>query len=658
MDIKNILQLQREINGLLRISSKPDDSLIFNIKDHQFYNETYRQLLQFSLDSLKDFLQSPEGFKSYMVPDITGIEKSKFFDKKGVYYPYTDNKIIRERLRNLKQKRNRTHKPIKVMDSRYLSAQELFTYNREYRIREYMKDKDFNEKPPEHILKIFKERVEEMGKCLTKHEHLVNKTKSNDDLLFLRTESDREKIMLSSIANKASADLMTELKKMANYVMWGVKQIKCYYNGDGTLKNPEQLNKDVDDILDKLRAAKAGDPNCVKKMMTFLPLSIFKVVKSNGELSDNLSSFEDRDQFDYYEDRLRKYYIDNAIPRDYETGNESNDEKSIINGPQTQFRLGIGYDLFRDRIGQLYSDMNGLWSTYSTDLDLFNSCGKYINYSIYINLLQMYMFMIKSNSVFPSSFSLRKEIRPDGIDRNIYNVKTQTYEFRYKDPIGKKNLFNPNMKFIGVHFIKYVNNERGGKLSVLPLFVFINKNFSNIKAIPRTDTKVTTIGFDFISSYTGDEREIITCNNKMYFVEDGEISPSMSLTYHELTNILYYGTKTYMFDNNRKELYFTMANKDDPRLQELIELLNMTQVFFVKDKVEGFSKERFKIMTKEEIIASGNKGELMGNQQLDELMGNQQLGGWKKKTKKKITKHKITKKKVDKKKNNKTKKFN
>ena len=37
-----------------------------------------------------------------------------------------------------------------------------------------MKDKDYDEKSPEHILKIFKERVEEMGKCLIKNEDLVN----------------------------------------------------------------------------------------------------------------------------------------------------------------------------------------------------------------------------------------------------------------------------------------------------------------------------------------------------------------------------------------------------------------------------------------------------------------------------------------------------
>ncbi len=649
MDIGNIRQLQREINKLLGNSHNPNDSLIFNIHDHKYYTETYRQLLQFSLDSLKDFLRSQEGFKSYMVPDITIEEKSKFSDKKGRYYPYNDNKIIRDRLRSL-PRRYTKQKPTKIMDSGYLSYSELHTYNREYTIYEYMKETYYDIKNPTAIFKIFKERVEDMVRCLTKHEHSVNVTKTSDDLLFLRIESEREKIMLSSIYNKASADLVKELREMANYVMWGVKQIKCYYNDDGTLKSLEQLNKDVDDILDKLRAAKAGDPNCVKKMMTFLPLYIFKVVKSNGISSDNLSLFEDGDQFDYDEDKLREYYIANGIPRDYETSNESDDEKSIINGPQTQFRLGIGYDLFRDRIGQLYSDINGLWSTYSTELDLFNSCSKYINYSIYVNLLQMYMFMIKSNLVFPSSFSLRKEIRPDGVNRNIYNEKTQTYEFRYKDPIGKNNLFNPNMKFIGVHFIKYVNNELGKlKLMILPLFVFINKNFSSRKAIPRTSTRVTTIGNDFISSYTGDEREIITCNNRMYFVEDGEITPSLSLTYHELANLLFYGAKAYMIGNDRKELYFTMADKDDPRLQELIKLLNMTQVFFVKDKMEGFSRGRFKLMTREEIIASGNKGELMGNQQ---------FGGWKKKTKKKITKKKITKKKVDKKKNNKTRKIN
>ncbi len=625
MDLE-IDKLQKNIHRLLRTSNKPNDALIFNIEDKKYYTETYRHLLEFTLSSLIDFLKSNKGFKSYHLPGISQYEKEKFDNKKEEYRPYTDLNTIRDKLKQLKPKRNTKKKPTSIMKTHsYLTYQELHTYNREYHIREYMKDKDYEEKNQEEIFGIFTNRIEEMEKCLQKNRELVNITKTKDDLLFLEIESARERIILSSITQKS--DLSDELKKMANYIIWGTKQIKCYYNDDGTLKNKAQLDEYVDEMLDKLRVAKEGDPNCVKKMMTFLPLYIFKVIKSNGKSSYTLSSLEDGDQFDYDEDKLREYYIGNGTLKDYNTGVASED--GIIKGPNTQFRLGIGYDLFKDQIGKLYFDINGLWSVYNTELDLFNSCGKYVNYSIYVNLLQMYMFMIKNESLFPASFSLRKEIRPNGINRNIYNEKTQSYEFRNKDPISKDNLFNENMKLIGVHFIKYINyTQKGQKLMVLPLFVFINKIFNERKAIPRTTTKVTTIGNDFISSYTGDEREVITCDQRMYFIEDGEITPAMSLTYHELTNILFYGAKTYMIGDDRKELYFTMAKKDDPGLQTLIELLNMTEVFFVKGPIEGFKRERFKIMTREEVLRN-NRGELMGHQQ---------LGG--KKTKKKINRSK------------------
>ena len=130
---------------------------------------------------------------------------------------------------------------------------------------------------------------------------------------------------------------------------------------------------------------------------------------------------------------------------------------------------------------------------------------------------------------------------------------------------------------------------------------------------------MTTIGNDFISSYTGDERQVIICDQKMYFIEDGEITPSISLTYHELTNILFYGAKTYMIGNDRKELYFTYRERPDPELENLIEKLKMTQVFFIKGPFKPNERERFEIMTFEEVIPFLDKNpqyEIMGNQKL------------------------------------------
>ncbi len=622
-NIYNIKKLQQQIHRLLKTSSIPDDSLIFNITDKTYYNNSYHKLLSFTKSSLEAFLSSDDICKSYFVPDISDEEKEHFRKKIIEYNPYKDVQDIRIKLLNLTRKPNATKKSIRVMPKSmpHLTYQELFTYNREYHIRKYMQDKDYNKKTPRDIFKIFEDRVEEMVACLSKEKGSRNKTKTEDEVNYLEIESHRESVMLSSIKTKS----MEDLQKMANYIMWGSKQTKCYYNDDGTLKDRTQLEHYVNDkILKKLRIAKENDVNCVKKMMTFLPLSIFKLIKKTGESFDDLSLFEDGDEFDYDEDKLREYYIYNGTLRDYNT--ETISEDGIIKGLNTQFRLGIGYDLFQDKIGKLYSDILGLWSVYVNDLDLFNSCGKYVNYSIYLNLLQIYIFMIRNNSVFPISFSLRKEIIQDNI-RKTYNQNSESYEFRNKDPISKKNLFNEDMKLIGVHFIKYtsfnkhIHNE---EIKVLSLFVFINKKFNDRKEMSKGAIGKTTIGNEFISSYMGDEREIITCDQRMYFIEDGEITPAMSLTYHELTNILFYGAKTYMIGNDTKELYFTMAEKDNSDLQKLIKLLNMKEVFFVKGPVEGFTKERFKIMTEDEArkTIKHNKGELMGNQNLGSMNNN------------------------------------
>ncbi len=665
--------------------SKPSE-FIFNIKPeivNGFDNDTktmYKNLLEFTRDSLRDFRNSSESFKSYSIEGLFTDEQIKFNEKKEKYISYANSPLIRYRLEKKRRKKNTPNNLKDIVPSKfkpdYLSFQELFSYNREYTIREYMKDKDFDEKKPEDILEIFKQRISEMEECHKKHENKVNVTKTKKDLLFLEIESKRETTMIESIESKSTNtyfSLKEELKKMAGHIMWGISHMELYYNEDGTLKDKATLEESAKVMIEKVKIAKEGDENCIKKMMTFLPLSIFKAIKDGNEIQlrdemtiEELSSYSLFEyEFDFIEEKLIEFYVSNGIPRNYDSGDELPIENGgIINGPHTQFRLGIGYDLFKDKLGALYSGIKELWTIYVTNLDFFNSCGKYVNYNIYVNLLEMYMSMINNHSVFPASFSLRKEIREGGINATILNERTQSYEFRYKDPISTKNLFNKDMKFLGVHFIKYIPNPNNNKTKksryqqmnltnqkvyIHPLFVFRNTKFETLKAEPRTTHEVTTIGRDFISSHTGDEREIITCDKKMYFIEDGEITPSMSLTYHELTNILFYGAKTYMIGDNRKELYFTMLNREDPKLKKLITLLNMTEVFFIKGKLEGFTRERFQIMTKEEALRAidNNQGKLMGNQKINDtnITISNQSAGYNKNKNKNIKKQLKTKKK-------------
>jgi len=622
-------ELQTKIRGFLEITNT-DEKFVFNITDQSIVEtQQYQDFITFFNRSLTNFTNSNNEnsiMGSYYASSLDESDKKDFNEKVKNYSIYADLLKIRERIAQLLRKKHSKKEPIKPQKgSDFLSFTELHTYNREYHIREFMKDKDFEEqikRKAEDILEIFEKRIEQMQTCYGDHQDQIGVTKTSDDLTYYYVEAIRERIMVDAIKEKLRSVqhlddkeknkiLIDELQKMSGYIFWGLKDFYCYYNTNSSLKTPEELKKYMQtEILPRLKIAKENDPNCVKKMMTFLPLVLFTETKQeNGETI-----------FDYDEEKIIQFFIDNSIPINYKTGEPLPIEQGgIIKGLVSQFRLGIGYDLFLDKIGGLYSDIHSFWGIYICALDLFNSCGKYVNYSIYVNLLETYMSLINERSVFPSSFSLRKEIRPNGRNASIFNQATKSYEFRYKDPINKNNLFNEKMKLLGVIFIRYLQDKEGKpskKKLILPLFVFKNTQF---KKIPRTTTDVTTIGNDFISSYTGDERQVIICDQKMYFIEDGEIIPSISLTYHELTNILFYGAKTYMIGNDRKELYFTYRERPDPELENLIEKLKMTQVFFIKGPFKPNERERFEIKTREEanIFLNVNpQYEIMGNQKL------------------------------------------
>ena len=606
---QEIKALQNNILKLLNKSSQKTEEHIFNIDSSTFFQRNNKNKTEEKLALYKSFLdffqKSLINFQSSSVDQVFGeysfgqynrkinlIDEKLFKEKVEKYRAYANVKNIRSILKSL-------NNPIVTNDIEpCLSFTELQTYNREHYFKQSMIDTYYNEKNPQHILKIFEKRIIQMENCVRENQTRVGIIKAQTELIYYSIEARRERIMVEAIKKKLETiteheqkknTLFKELQKMTTYIFWGLKDFHCYYNEDGSLKSPEQLNDYVTRMLADLRKAKKKDPNCVKKMMTFLPLNLFK--------KENMI-------YDFDEGEIRKFFLENGILRDYETGNPSSeDQNGIINGLVTQFRLGIGYDLFQDITRESYSKIPSLWNIYSIILDLFNSCGRYANYNIYLNLLQIYMFLINSKSVFPSSFSLRKEIRPGGINASILNQDTESYEFRYKDPINKNNLFNENMKLLGVIFIKYLSDDNT-TINVLPLFVFKNIKFAERKQKLRIDTTETTRGNDFISSYNGVEQEIIICDQKMFFIEDGEITPSMSLTYHELTNLLYYGAKTYMFKdgNDKTELYFTYRKRGDKELERLISDLNMIEVFFLKGKIIDSSRQRFKIMTREEII--------------------------------------------------------
>lgn len=633
---KNLIE---EISSLLALNKKES---IFNFNYNEAPDESklkFKAFLQFVLVTLKKDLDNLDTYNSYVVDDISDDDSSKFEEKADKYTVYSDISGIRSNL-------NPKSSPVG-----YLTYDELQAYNRN-NIREHMKDKDFDEKEPEFFLDVFEERIKGMKACYELHAKSGLKTPL--ELLYLQIESKRESIMLDSIKAKIREQtgmsqaqlkdfIMEELKKMSSYIIWGSKHIGCYYNIDGgTLKTREELIPSVKEIVKKIEEAKKIDENCIKKLMTFLPLSIFCLKnKETGEIAP-LSMDFDTTQFmvDYDEAELTEFYINNGIPHDYSQGTKfplSESENGIIKGPQIQYRLGVFRVLFAGKL-KVYSEIEGLFNVFGLDMDLFHNCGQHVNYNIFLNLLKLYLQTIKADSVFSSTLSLLT------VAGRSFDIDTDSYDFRYRRPAFGQELFSREMKFLGCHFIKY--QTANDQVMSFPLFVFKNEKYQDLIKLPITHADIMkfTENAVFASIYGGNACEINTIDNKGYFVEDGEISPSMSITYHELTNMLYYGAKTYIFGDDKKELYFTMLPNDNPELQNLVRLLKMTQVFCVKGKMKGFKRERFKVVTKEEAVDLLNEKpptwRLMGKQVID---GVSSFKGGYKKSNKSNNKIKITK---------------
>jgi len=650
--------IPKQISRLL-LKKEDQKGFFFGLNDSNFKpdntegKQRYIEFIRFVFGALNKFSISRSPFESYPTNDLSEDEKTKFQEKIDKYSIYNNVKAVRASIKKIT-----AVGATSGYNQAFLTYDELQSYNRKT-FGLHMQYEDYDTGKPYFLLEIFEQRIAAMKACIEEYEGTDKK--SETELLFLKIESQREELILSLIKSKITVIeaselskemkeerkltlIKTELEKMSSYIIWGSKHIVCYYNLDGTLKTKEELDPYVDTMLTQLEEAKTKDKSCVKKLMTFLPLDNFLIRNTttqkefpldtdSSEKDALLSGPENNYEFDFDERKLREFYISNGIPHDYETGEELSNLRQtpngIIKGPQLQYRLGLLRELFHDESRKAYSDIIGLFNVFGLDVDLFHNCGKYVNYNIHLNLLKMYIQNFKKTSVFSTSLSLAKSRR-----HTILDETTETYEFRYRPRIDINTLFNRGIKLLGMQCIKY-KIPGNYHLGILPFFIFLNTNYSLLRALPKNDPRISSFNNGLISLYAGQASETIIYDQKMCFVEDGEITPSMSITYHELATLMYYGAKAYIIDADRKELYFTMLPNDNPELQKLVRLLKMIRVFFVKGKVEGFQRERFKVMTKEEVDSELAKPEppwrLMGKQVVDQESSF--AGGYKKSNK-------------------------
>jgi len=619
--IFNLSRYQIIINSFcgFTIKENSQDLLLFNLTSKSLQAQTdvtkqrYLDFLSFCVDSMKDFKEDPKNlygemvYKSYHVSNLTEEEKRKFEEISA----------------NYSSKYNASPPEF---NGGFPNDRKLYEFN-ERVIDEFMADKKYNTHSELKIASVLGERVSELETCLARIAETSTSTpprkiKRDREARFYRDECVREKRILEEVDRliienelipadgRLYQDLSAEEKKktvlgyMADRIQYGPNGLYSFNSESETIDEIiSKLLTDIKAINDRLIRQ-----SLIKRLMTFLPLKLFNVAENPANPTDPSNFSINDEEFTAF---LKKEGVD------------QNNFK--------QYRLGLNRDLLgRDvsdderEVRNFMTNALQLWHTNSVVLDLYNPCGKYVDWNIYLNLFCVYMYGrsgMNSGKVFPLSFSLSNYTSSSYLTPT-FNSSTESYSFRTRQTYLFEKIFpNPSIKFLGVHLIKYY---RKGKLVLFPLVTFIDIGYEH-KSVQNRNEEDFSVGGE-LNIYTGKIRETYTFDSKYYFVEGGEITPELGITHHEFYNALYYKLRPYIMDGKKDQLYFTMRQRDDPELLRLCELIGMTEVFIMKDSfpVGGplgpKGPKRIIVKTRDE-AASYNTGILIAKQTLPHVGG-------------------------------------
>ena len=542
---EKILLNQKTANNLCSFNNS-NEYFIFNLSYDSLNTnkqlDKYSPFIDFCANTIRTFgLSTNKVCEAYPIDGLTP-EEEKYFNEN--VHKYVEN--FQEKLGKKKDKQG----------FQYATDDLIYQIN-ENIIDETMKDKKYNIQSEATIYQILKERVKQLKLCLEKSkasklEIPSRIIKTNEEEEYYHQEGEREENFLKETENhirnhtliepderffhKLSPDekKRTAIGFMTDRIQWGIKNFYAF--------NKEPMDQILDELFENIER----DNSIIKILMTFLPLDLFN---------------NDEDKFSLDRDKLKKFL-------------ESKGKKERMN--IQQYRLGLGEDLDTGN-GIFLSDFHQLWSTYSLIFDINNPCGKFADYNIYLNLFCMYMFGRSNDKVFPLSFNLSSNT-----NYGLFDPATESYSFRNRKPLNADLLFNEesSIKFLGLQLMKYQKNN---KVRVLPLFVFIDLEYEESIKPDRVNPDDNG-GSELYSLYSLERLKIFICNSSFFLVENGEISPTMNITHHEIYNILYYKMRPYIMNDDKKLLYFTMRNRDDPELNALISQLNMEEVFILKKR--------------------------------------------------------------------------
>ena len=519
---ENLEKLQIKVTKVLgkdyhNVERKND---IFWLKHENFNNnqeniKRYYEFLLFCLKKINLFKIGPDQTQNKMLYTVDNLTES---DKKKI-----DNS--------------------RASYNNYNNSQEVPSINQileknEVLIDTKTRNKYFDEMSSEQLLDILKERIKQLEICSkkkTQRTYYNEEFVRENDLINKKDEKDLGVISDSIIWNER---IFNSLKLLDD------EKFERLYNYWTTGEDKNQK---------------------IKRLMTFLPLEFFIIAKTNNNVNDNDNIRIDKEKF-------KQFLMTNGKI------NKQNFQQIVLG-----FDLDIKQD-YSHNLPSAYdtSNVNNdlLFLNYSMIMDIKKKTNCYLcDYSIYLNLLLLFMNSLSRSKTFPIIFKLPQY-------EYSYNQASDSYSFRTSKQYSPNNLFDNNRKFIGMHLIRYFVNVNGKRfLKILPIFIF-----NNLEYELETSSHMYSI-------YSGVELETVHTDFFLSRIEDGEIKGRLSITHQELYDLSkYYKLIPYIMNNNNKELFFTKKHHSDENLKKLIELLNMKPVKIVKSKLLQNKPARFKIV--------------------------------------------------------------
>jgi hypothetical protein len=376
------------------------------------------------------------------------------------------------------------------------------------------------------MTKILGARVTQLQSCS------INTNKSEEDKRYYGMEAEREAQSMRKLDGANEVAFRQILGEISDDIQFS----KYVFDAD---YSPTEIEKLLVDFEKEENSQKR------KYLATFLPLELFNITEINGSVNVT-----------FKKEALKAFLI-----------KQGGDHKNI-----QQMMLGYGVYL-RPEIFYKYRQIA---LSMGFQFDAVNQCGYLVDWSVFYNLLVIYLFSQSNERVFPIRFMVPEAGK-------ITDANGSTFHIRYPGTVDLDLLFE-STEFIGVHMLKYqypVISDRVKGFQSRLWFVFTFK----IVTSTLHEKKLSNLGFSY---HSGKRIYYLNIDLFLNFLEFGEIFKKQSVTHREFKRIYkWYGLTPYVMNDDFDNIFFTKLEKSDDKLTRVCDALKMKEVYIKEHEPDG-----------------------------------------------------------------------